>query len=48
MDNGDGIAVGWLGHLVFRDKEGRELFVTIIGEGRRAELHPHDDVGDSL
>ncbi|CAH1440750.1 unnamed protein product [Lactuca virosa] len=27
MDNGDGIAVGWLGHLVFRDKEGRELFV---------------------
>jgi photosystem II CP47 chlorophyll apoprotein len=27
MDNGDGIAVGWLGHPVFRDKEGRELFV---------------------
>ncbi|KAF6142878.1 hypothetical protein GIB67_022757 [Kingdonia uniflora] len=27
MDNGDGIAVGWLGHLVFRDKEGCELFV---------------------
>jgi hypothetical protein len=24
MDNGDGIAVGWLGHLVFRDgKKGR-------------------------
>ncbi|WP_284236291.1 hypothetical protein, partial [Gluconobacter cerinus] len=23
MDNGDGIAVGWLGHPVFRDKEGR-------------------------
>uniref|UniRef100_A0A453NQ51 Uncharacterized protein n=1 Tax=Aegilops tauschii subsp. strangulata TaxID=200361 RepID=A0A453NQ51_AEGTS len=27
MDNGDGIAVGWLGHPVFRDREGRELFV---------------------
>ncbi|RWW20679.1 hypothetical protein GW17_00015199 [Ensete ventricosum] len=27
MDNGDGIAVGWLGHPAFRDKEGRELFV---------------------
>ncbi|CAL9193005.1 unnamed protein product, partial [Musa hybrid cultivar] len=27
MDNGNGIAVGWLGHPVFRDKEGRELFV---------------------
>ncbi|GJW23026.1 photosystem II CP47 chlorophyll apoprotein [Tanacetum coccineum] len=27
MDNGDGIAVGWLGHHVFRDKEGSELFV---------------------
>ncbi|KAK8925736.1 Photosystem II CP47 chlorophyll apoprotein [Platanthera zijinensis] len=27
MDSGDGIAVGWLGHPVFRDKEGRELFV---------------------
>ncbi|KAM0045352.1 Photosystem II CP47 reaction center protein [Helianthus debilis subsp. tardiflorus] len=27
MDNGDGIAVGWLGHPIFRDKEGRELFV---------------------
>jgi photosystem II CP47 chlorophyll apoprotein len=26
MDNGDDITVGWLGHLVFRDKEGRELF----------------------
>ncbi|OMP10487.1 Photosystem antenna protein-like protein [Corchorus olitorius] len=26
MDNGDGIAVGWLGHPIFRDKEGRELF----------------------
>ncbi|EEF38185.1 conserved hypothetical protein [Ricinus communis] len=22
MDNGDGIVVGWLGHLTFRDKEG--------------------------
>ncbi|KAM0941024.1 Photosystem II CP47 reaction center protein [Dioscorea sansibarensis] len=27
MDNGDGIAVGWLGHPIFRDKEGRELYV---------------------
>lgn len=27
MDNGDGIAVGWLGHAVFKDKEGHELFV---------------------
>ncbi|CAN4084606.1 unnamed protein product [Withania somnifera] len=27
MDNGDGIAVGWLEHPIFRDKEGRELFV---------------------
>ncbi|KAJ6800380.1 photosystem II 47 kDa protein [Iris pallida] len=27
MDSGDGIAVGWLGHPVFRDKEGHELFV---------------------
>ncbi|KAL8112948.1 hypothetical protein AgCh_020317 [Apium graveolens] len=27
MDNGDGIAFGWLGHPIFRDKEGRELFV---------------------
>jgi photosystem II CP47 chlorophyll apoprotein len=27
MDNGDGIAVGWLGHAVFTDKEGNELFV---------------------
>ncbi|GMY10091.1 thylakoid structural protein [Fagus crenata] len=27
MDNEDGIAVGWLGHPIFRDKEGRELFV---------------------
>nr|UPM51662.1 photosystem II 47 kDa protein [Takakia lepidozioides] len=26
-DNGDGIAVGRLGHAVFRDKEGHELFV---------------------
>ncbi|KAD7116996.1 hypothetical protein E3N88_04264 [Mikania micrantha] len=26
-DNGDGIVVGWLGHPIFRDKEGRELFV---------------------
>jgi photosystem II CP47 chlorophyll apoprotein len=27
MDNGDGIAAGWLGHAVFSDKQGRELFV---------------------
>ncbi|KAI5404809.1 hypothetical protein KIW84_051827 [Lathyrus oleraceus] len=27
MDNGDGITVGWLGHPIFRDKEGHELFV---------------------
>ncbi|PIN26955.1 hypothetical protein CDL12_00277 [Handroanthus impetiginosus] len=30
MDNGDGIAVGWLGHPIFRDKEGRELFVRCM------------------
>ncbi|KAL9344115.1 hypothetical protein Peur_064546 [Populus x canadensis] len=24
---GDGIAIGWLRHPIFRDKEGRELFV---------------------
>jgi photosystem II CP47 chlorophyll apoprotein len=27
MNNGDGIALGWLGHSVFLDKEGNELFV---------------------
>nr|XP_048335016.1 photosystem II CP47 reaction center protein-like [Ziziphus jujuba var. spinosa] len=27
MDNRDGIAVGWLGHLIIRYKEGCELFV---------------------
>lgn len=27
MNNGDGIAQGWLGHAVFADGEGRELFV---------------------
>ncbi|CAN6455192.1 unnamed protein product [Victoria cruziana] len=27
MNNGDGIVVGWLGHPVFKDKEGHELFV---------------------
>jgi photosystem II CP47 chlorophyll apoprotein len=27
MNNGDGIAQGWLGHASFKDKEGRELFV---------------------
>ncbi|XP_060674297.1 photosystem II CP47 reaction center protein-like [Ziziphus jujuba] len=30
MDNGDGIAVGWLGHPIFRDKEGHELFVCCM------------------
>jgi photosystem II CP47 chlorophyll apoprotein len=27
MDNGDGIVFGWLGHPIFKDKEGNELFV---------------------
>merc|ERR1712196_655495 len=27
MDSGDGIAVGWLGHASFVDRQGRELFV---------------------
>ncbi len=27
MDNGDGIAKGWIGHATFRDAEGNELFV---------------------
>jgi len=27
MNSGDGIAVGWLGHAVFKDQGGRELFV---------------------
>nr|AYC63769.1 photosystem II CP47 chlorophyll apoprotein [Dichotomosiphon tuberosus] len=27
MNSGDGIAVGWLGHAVFRDKQGEQLFV---------------------
>jgi photosystem II CP47 chlorophyll apoprotein len=27
MNNGDGLAEGWLGHPVFTDNEGRELFV---------------------
>jgi photosystem II CP47 chlorophyll apoprotein len=27
MNNGDGIAIGWLGHAVFTDKQGQELFV---------------------
>ncbi|KAL4018284.1 hypothetical protein IC575_021875 [Cucumis melo] len=30
MDNGDGIIVGWLEHPIFRDKEGRELFVRCM------------------
>ncbi|MBA0880780.1 hypothetical protein Goshw_024382 [Gossypium schwendimanii] len=29
MDNGDGIAVGLLGHPIFRDKDGCELFVRL-------------------
>jgi photosystem II CP47 chlorophyll apoprotein len=27
MDSGDGIAVGWLGHASFTDREGNELFI---------------------
>lgn len=27
MDKGDGIAEAWLGHPIFRDKDGRELTV---------------------
>ena len=27
MNSGDGICVGWLGHAVFKDQQGRELFV---------------------
>jgi photosystem II CP47 chlorophyll apoprotein len=27
MENGDGIAIGWLGHPIFKDKEGNEIFV---------------------
>jgi photosystem II CP47 chlorophyll apoprotein len=27
MNSGDGIAVGWLGHAIFKDQEGRELYV---------------------
>jgi photosystem II CP47 chlorophyll apoprotein len=27
MTNGDGIAIGWLGHGVFKDKERHELFI---------------------
>jgi photosystem II CP47 chlorophyll apoprotein len=27
MNSGDGIAAGWLGHAVFKDKDGEELFV---------------------
>ncbi|KAL2224404.1 UNVERIFIED_CONTAM: Photosystem II CP47 reaction center protein [Sesamum indicum] len=37
MDNGDGIAVGWLGHPIFRDKEGRELLYVSRCSFRRAE-----------
>ncbi|CAN4106382.1 unnamed protein product [Withania somnifera] len=42
MDNGDGIAVGWLGHPIFRDKEGHELFVrrmpTFLKHFRSADV----------
>jgi photosystem II CP47 chlorophyll apoprotein len=27
MNSGDGIAVGWLGHAIFKDQDGRELYV---------------------
>jgi photosystem II CP47 chlorophyll apoprotein len=30
MDNGDGIAVGWLGHPVFRDQEGRVVCLRLL------------------
>jgi photosystem II CP47 chlorophyll apoprotein len=30
MNNGDGIVVGWLGHVVFKDKEGHELFIRCM------------------
>lgn len=30
MNQGDGIAKGWLGHVVFKDKDGEELFVRRI------------------
>jgi photosystem II CP47 chlorophyll apoprotein len=28
MNSGDGIAVGWLGHAVFKDKEGMNYYVV--------------------
>ncbi|KAI3927545.1 hypothetical protein MKW92_037879 [Papaver armeniacum] len=33
MDNVYGIAVGWFGHPIFRDKEGHELFVLVLADG---------------
>ena len=30
MDNGDGITIGWLRHLIFRDKEWCELFARCM------------------
>ena len=30
MDNGDGVAIGWIGHHVFKDKEGCEIFVCYM------------------
>ncbi|KAH0781094.1 hypothetical protein KY290_000692 [Solanum tuberosum] len=39
MDNGDGIAVGWLGHPIFRNKEGRELFYSVEQVGVTVELY---------
>ncbi|WMV46323.1 hypothetical protein MTR67_039708 [Solanum verrucosum] len=45
MDNGDGIAVGWLGHPIFRDKEGRELFVRHIPFRRAESKYSVEQVG---
>lgn len=30
MDNGDGIVVGWLGYVIFIDKNGCEFFVCCM------------------
>lgn len=32
MNNMDGIAVGWLGLPIFKDKGGRDLFVRSVGK----------------
>ncbi|RZC72696.1 hypothetical protein C5167_048177 [Papaver somniferum] len=39
MDSGDGITVGWLGHPIFRDKEGDEIFVGVTVEFYGGELN---------